>query len=160
MLRLSCSDQPKGRDTLFAMNTITQTMRLRQAVITYSEKYGVTKAAIRYWVSIGNTSTVGKSAMTVLSQSLADRSHRPHSHPNQHTPEETNLYLKYAPQKPPYRGWLFSGSSCECEDIPDLFLVISLSSQTRADGSKNCPIQNMSPNPIEPNAISRSTCPD
>ena len=51
MLRLSCSDQPKGRDTLFAMNTITQTMRFRQAVITYSEKYGVTKAAIRYQVN-------------------------------------------------------------------------------------------------------------
>ena len=30
------------------MNTITQTMRFRQALIQYSFKYGVTKAAIRY----------------------------------------------------------------------------------------------------------------
>jgi transposase InsO family protein len=30
------------------MNTITQTMRFRQALIEYSFKYGVTKAAIKY----------------------------------------------------------------------------------------------------------------
>ncbi|MDP4119389.1 MAG: hypothetical protein Q8873_09435 [Bacillota bacterium] len=30
------------------MNTITQTMRFCQALIEYSLKYGVTKAAIRY----------------------------------------------------------------------------------------------------------------
>lgn len=33
------------------MNTITQTMRFRQALIEYSLKYGVTKAAIRYKVN-------------------------------------------------------------------------------------------------------------
>ena len=33
------------------MNTITQTMRFRQALIQYSLKYGVTKAAIRYKVN-------------------------------------------------------------------------------------------------------------
>ena len=54
MLRLSCSDQPKGRDTLFAMNTITQTMRFRQAVITYSEKCKVAKALL----VIGSTGRV------------------------------------------------------------------------------------------------------
>lgn len=30
------------------MNTITQDMKFRQALIEYSLKYGVTKAAIRY----------------------------------------------------------------------------------------------------------------
>lgn len=30
------------------MNSITQDMRFRQALIEYSFKYGVTKAAIRY----------------------------------------------------------------------------------------------------------------
>lgn len=38
----------KAGVTLFAMNKITQEMRFRQAVIEYSLKYGVTKAAIRY----------------------------------------------------------------------------------------------------------------
>ena len=33
------------------MNTITQTMRFRQALIEYSFKHGVTKAAIRYKVN-------------------------------------------------------------------------------------------------------------
>ena len=30
------------------MNTVTQTMLYRQALIHYADKYGVTKAAIRY----------------------------------------------------------------------------------------------------------------
>ena len=38
----------KAGVTPFAMNKITQEMRFRQAVIEYSLKYGVTKAAIRY----------------------------------------------------------------------------------------------------------------
>ena len=38
----------KAGVTLFAMNKITQTMQFRQAVIEYSNKYGVTAAAIRY----------------------------------------------------------------------------------------------------------------
>ena len=99
MLRLSCSDQPKGRDTLFAMNTITQTMRFRQAVITYSEKYGVTKAAIRYQVNRQYIYRWKKRYDGSL-QSLADRSHRPHSHPNQHTPEETKLILNMRRRNP------------------------------------------------------------
>jgi hypothetical protein len=72
------------------MNTITQTMRYRQAIIEYSLKYGVTKAAIRY-----NTNRQyiyrWRSRYDGTLQSLANRSHRPHSHPNQHTPEEIKL---------------------------------------------------------------------
>ena len=34
------------------MNTVTQTMKYRQALIKYSQKYGVTKAAIRYWTIV------------------------------------------------------------------------------------------------------------
>lgn len=72
------------------MKTVTQTMRYRQALIFYSQKHGVTKAAIRY-----NTNRqyvyrwLNRYDGTL--QSLADRSHRPHSHPNQHTPEELKL---------------------------------------------------------------------
>ena len=33
------------------MKTITQTMKFRQAIIEYSLKHGVTKAAIRYNVN-------------------------------------------------------------------------------------------------------------
>ena len=95
------------------MNTITQTMRLRQAVITYSEKYGVTKAAIRYRVNRQYIYRWKKRYDGSL-QSLADRSHRPHSHPNQHTPEETKLILNMRRRNPN-----FPELSCGCWDTPD-----------------------------------------
>ena len=47
------------------MNTITQTMRFRQALIKYSLKHGVTKAAIRYKVIV-NMFIVGVKDMMEL----------------------------------------------------------------------------------------------
>lgn len=72
------------------MNKITQTMRFRQALIRYAEKHGVTKAAIRYNVSRQYIYRWKKRYDGTL-QSLADKSHRPHHHPNQHTDEELTL---------------------------------------------------------------------
>ena len=72
------------------MNTITQDMRFRQALIEYSFKYGVTKAAIRYKTNRQYIYRWRKRYDGTL-QSLADKSHRPHSHPNQHTPDELKL---------------------------------------------------------------------
>ena len=80
----------KAGATLFAMNKITQDMRFKQAVIEYSLKHGVTKAAIRYKTSRQNIYRWRKKYDGTL-QSLADRSHRPHSHPNQHTEAEIKL---------------------------------------------------------------------
>ena len=65
-------------------------MRFRQALILYSFKYGVTKAAIRYKVNRQYIYRWRKRYDGTL-QSLADKSHRPHHHPNQHTPEELKL---------------------------------------------------------------------
>ena len=75
---------------LFAMNMITQTMLFRQALINYANKKGVTKAAIRYKTNRQYVYRWLKRYDGTL-ESLADRSHRPHSHPNQHTPEELKL---------------------------------------------------------------------
>ncbi len=72
------------------MNTITQTMRFRQAIIEYSLKNGVTKAAIRYKVNRQYIYRWLKRYDGTL-QSLADKSHRPHHHPNEHTIEELKL---------------------------------------------------------------------
>ena len=72
------------------MNTITQTMRFRQALIKYSLKHGVTKAAIRYKVNRQYVYRWRKRYDGTL-QSLADKSHRPHHHPNEHTAEELKL---------------------------------------------------------------------
>ena len=72
------------------MNTITQDMRFRQALIEYSLKYGVTKAAIRYKTNRQYIYRWRKRYDGSL-QSLADKSHRPHHHPNAHTSEELKL---------------------------------------------------------------------
>ena len=72
------------------MNTITQDMKFRQALIKYSLKYGVTKAAIRYKVNRQYVYRWRKRYDGTL-QSLADKSHRPHHHPNQHTEDELKL---------------------------------------------------------------------
>ena len=72
------------------MNKITQTMQYRQSLILYARKHGVTKAAVRYRTNRQYIYRWMKRYDGTL-QSLADRSHRPHSHPNQHTPAEIKL---------------------------------------------------------------------
>ena len=72
------------------MNTITQITTRRQAIIKYAEKKGVTAAARRY--NVGRASIyrwIERYDGTL--ESLKARSHRPHSHPNQHTEEEIEL---------------------------------------------------------------------
>lgn len=65
-------------------------MRYRLSLIKYADKYGGTKAAVKYktnrqyiyrWKRRYNGSI----------ESLRDLSRRPHHHPNQHTPEEIKL---------------------------------------------------------------------
>jgi transposase InsO family protein len=72
------------------MTTVTQTMRYRQALIFYADKYGVTKAAIRYKTNRQYIYRWKRRYDGTL-QSLADKSHRPHHHPNQHTENELKL---------------------------------------------------------------------
>ncbi|MBR4452169.1 MAG: transposase [Clostridia bacterium] len=72
------------------MKTVTQKARYRQAIIKYAEKYGVTKAANRYDVNRQYIYRWKKRYDGTLN-SLADKSHRPHSHPNQHTEQELKL---------------------------------------------------------------------
>lgn len=74
-------------------------MRFRQAVIEYSLKHGVTKAAIRYKTNRQYIYRWCKRYDGTLG-SLADHSHRPHSHPNQHTKEEIKLILDMRRRNP------------------------------------------------------------
>lgn len=76
------------------MTSITSKAYFRQRVIKYSEKYGVTKAAIRYRVS-RKTIYKWKSRYDGSWKSLVDRSHRPHHHPAEHTAEENDLIKRY-----------------------------------------------------------------
>ena len=77
-------------------------MRFKQVVIEYSFRHGVTKAAIRYKTSRQNIYRWRKKYDGNI-RSLADRSHRPHSHPNQHTEDEIML-VKNMRRRNPYAG--------------------------------------------------------
>jgi len=72
------------------MKSITQDMKYRQSLLHYAKKYGVSRASRKYnkgrsyiyfWLARYDGSLA----------SLACRSRRPHSHPNQHTEEELTL---------------------------------------------------------------------
>lgn len=100
MVRLSCRDKTERQvSTLFAMDKITQTMRYRQALICYAKKYGVTRAAIHYRT---NRQYIYRwlKRYDGTQESLADRSHRPHSHPNQHTDAEIKLIYNMRRRNP------------------------------------------------------------
>ena len=72
------------------MASITQDMRYRLSLIKYAERYGGTKAAVKYKT---NRQYIyrWKNRYDGSWDSLRDRSRRPHSHPNPHTPEEIKL---------------------------------------------------------------------
>lgn len=74
-------------------------MLYRQALIKYSQKYGVTKAAIRYKTNRQYIYRWLKRYDGTL-QSLTDKSHRPHSHPNQHTESELKLIADMRKRNP------------------------------------------------------------
>lgn len=72
------------------MNSVTQTMKFRQSLIEYSLKHGVTRTAIKYNTNRQYIYRWRKRYDGTL-KSLTNRSHRPHSHPNQHTHGELKL---------------------------------------------------------------------
>ena len=76
------------------MTSITSKAKFRQRVIRYSEKYGVTAASIRHRVT-RKTIYDWKKKYDGHWKSLRDGSHRPHSHPNQHTAGENALIMRY-----------------------------------------------------------------
>ena len=77
-------------------------MRYKQAVIAYSMKHGVTKAAIHYKTSRQNIYRWRKKYDGDI-HSLANCSHRPHRHPNQHTEDEITL-VKNMRRRNPHDG--------------------------------------------------------
>ena len=70
--------------------SITQDMAYRQSLMKYAEKYGVSRASRKYNKSRSYI-YFWKARWDGTAASLACRSRRPHSHPNQHTEEELKL---------------------------------------------------------------------
>ncbi len=71
-------------------STITQDMRYRLSLLKYAERYGVSNAARKYKT---NRQYIyrWRDRYDGTIESLREFSRRPHSHPNQHTPEEMKL---------------------------------------------------------------------
>ena len=113
------------------MKTVTQTMLYRQALIKYSQKYGVTKAAIRYKTNRQYVYRWLKRYDGTL-QSLADKSHRPHSHPNQHTEDELKL-IRNMRRRNPNAGlvifWVKLKQRGYSRSITGLYRVLKRTSQ-------------------------------
>ena len=65
-------------------------MKYRQSLIHYAQKYGVSRASRKY-NRARSTIYFWLSRYDGTIESLADRSRRPHSHPNQHTEAELKL---------------------------------------------------------------------
>ena len=72
------------------MNSITQDLTFRKSVVTYSLKYGVTRASRQYKVP-RKTIYRWREKYDGTVDSLRNKSRRPHSHPKQHTEAELKL---------------------------------------------------------------------
>ena len=69
------------------MNILTQEAMKRQAVVKYAKRKGKSKASRKYGVSLSSVKRWCKKYKGTW-QSLLEGSHRPHSHPKQHTAKE------------------------------------------------------------------------
>ena len=81
------------------MASITQDMRFRLSLLKYADKYGVSKAAVKYKT---NRQYIyrWKRRYDGSWDSLRDRSRRPLHHPNQHTDAEIKLILDMRRRNP------------------------------------------------------------
>lgn len=76
------------------MNSIASEAHFRQRVVRYSNKHGVSQAGNRFRRS-RQAIYEWRARYDGNWKSLMDRSHRPKSHPNQHTEEEKLLILRH-----------------------------------------------------------------
>lgn len=79
------------------MNIVTSEAHFRQRVIKYSLKHGVTAASNRFHRS-RQAIYEWKAKYDGTWKSLREKSHRPKSHPNQHTEEEKAMILRRYPR--------------------------------------------------------------
>lgn len=78
--------------------SIASEAKFRQRVVKYSYKYGVTKAAVRYHRCRQAIYEWRQKYDGNSWKSLIEKSHRPHHHPNEHTPQEKAMILSRYPR--------------------------------------------------------------
>lgn len=86
------------------MNILTQEAKKRQVVVKYSEKSGKSEASRKYGVSLSSVKRWNKQYDGTW-QSLVEKSHRPHSNPNRHTPKEERQIKNSFKKKYERYGW-------------------------------------------------------
>ena len=87
------------------MYIITQEARKRQAVVKYALKSGKSAASRQYGVSLSSVKRWCLRYDGESRQSLCERSHRPHSNPNQHTKTEERKIKKAFKEYYARYGW-------------------------------------------------------
>ena len=83
----------------FLMKSITQGIRYYQAILSYADKHGVTKAAIKYRTYRQFIYRL-RNRCDGTPESLAPKSRRPHHHPNEHSDKEIVLILRMRKRRP------------------------------------------------------------
>lgn len=87
------------------MNILAQEARKRQAVVTLSRRKGKSFASRIYGVSLSSIKRWDKRYDGKTWKSLLEQSHRPHSHPKQHTEAEEMIISKAFWKKYERYGW-------------------------------------------------------
>lgn len=87
------------------MNMITQEAKKKQAVVKYALKNGKSEASRKYGVSLSSVKRWCKRYDGEDWRSLVEKSHRPHSHPNQHTQKEERQIKNSFKKKYERYGW-------------------------------------------------------
>ena len=86
------------------MNIVTQEAKKKQAVVEFAYKKGKSAASEKYGVSLSSVKR-WCARYDGTWQSLKERSHRPHSHPNRHTPKEERQIKNSFKKKFKRYGW-------------------------------------------------------
>ena len=108
------------------MNTLTKKLCFRQSVVLYSQRNSISSAIRKFGVSKATIYRWRKMYDGTLN-SLAERSCRPHSHPNQHTLEELKLISDMRRRNPEAGLGVFWVKLMQCSykrSIPSLWRVL------------------------------------
>ena len=81
------------------MKSITQDIKYYQAILSYADQHGVTKAAIKYRTYRQFIYRL-RNRYDGTPESLAPKSRRPHHHPNEHSDQEIALIRRMRKRRP------------------------------------------------------------
>ena len=81
------------------MKSITQDIKYYQAILSYADQHGVTKAAIKYRTYRQFIYRL-RNRYDGTPESLAPKSRRPHHHPNEHSDREIALIRRMRKRRP------------------------------------------------------------